>query len=167
MPNRARFLLDTVDAVASAIGADRLGVRLSPFGQYGGISDTHPQELFAFVIGKLSERKLAYLHLIEARGSELGLTDELHANAPDNAELFGMAFAGPLISAAAYTPDSAAEAVRERNPDAIAFGRLFIANSDLVRRIQEGRALNAPDRSTFYGGDAHGYTDYPVLGDAP
>jgi N-ethylmaleimide reductase len=79
--NRTRFLLDIVEEVSAAIGTDRLGVRLSPFGQYGGIHDSNPRELFNFVIKALNKRHIAYLHLIEARGSEMGLTDELHENA--------------------------------------------------------------------------------------
>jgi N-ethylmaleimide reductase len=158
--NRARFLLEIVDEVTAAIGADRLGVRLSPFGQYGGIHDGNPLELFTYVISELSRRRIAWLHLIEARGSEIGLTDELHENAQNNAALFRSAFAGPLLSAAAYTPESAAEAVGKKHADAIAFGRLFIANPDLVERIRENKPLNPADRSTFYGGGAHGYTDY-------
>jgi len=158
--NRARFLFEIVDEVTAAIGADRLGVRLSPFGQYGGIHDGNPLELFTYVISELSQRRIAWLHLIEARGSEIGLTDELHENAQNNAALFRSAFAGPLLSAAAYTPESAAEAVGKKHADAIAFGRLFIANPDLVERIRENKPLNPADRSTFYGGGAHGYTDY-------
>jgi N-ethylmaleimide reductase len=158
--NRARFLLEIVDEIAAAIGAGRFGVRLSPFGQYGGIHDSNPLELFGFVIRELSKRRIAYLHLIEARGSEIGLTDELHENARNNAALFRCSFDGPLLSAAAYTADSAAAAIEQNLADAIAFGRLFIANPDLVERIKENKPLNAPDRSTFYGGGAHGYTDY-------
>src|ERR1700692_1167972 len=101
--NRARFLLDIVAEVSAAIGAERLGVRLSPFGQYGGIHDSKPRELFSFVIKELSKLQLAYLHLIEARGSEMGLTDELHENAINNADLLRPEFNGPLLSAAAYT----------------------------------------------------------------
>ncbi len=160
--NRARFLLEIVTEVTAAIGADRLGVRLSPFGQYGGIHDSNPLELFNFVISELSKRRIAYLHLIEARGSEMGLTDELHENARNNAALFRSVFDGPLLSAAAYTPQSAAEAIEKKQVDAIAFGRLFIANPDLVERIQKDQPLNPPDRCTFYGGGSHGYTDYLV-----
>jgi N-ethylmaleimide reductase len=158
--NRARFLFEIVDEVTAAVGADRLGVRLSPFGQYGGIHDGNPLELFTYVISDLSKRQIAWLHLIEARGSEIGLTDELHENARNNAALFRSAFAGPLLSAAAYTPETGAEAVGKKYADAIAFGRLFIANPDLVERIRENKPLNPPDRSTFYGGGARGYTDY-------
>jgi N-ethylmaleimide reductase len=157
---RARFLFEIVEEVAAAIGRDRVGVRLSPFGQYGGIHDSNPLDLFTFVIEELSKARIAYLHLIEARGSEIGLTDTLHEGAPNNAALFRASFDGPLISAAAYIPQSAAAAVEKGIADAIGFGRLFIANPDLVERIKEDRPLNAPDRSTFYGGGCHGYTDY-------
>jgi len=164
--NRARFLFDIVEEVSAAIGADRLGVRLSPFGQYGGIHDSNPRELFSFVIRELSKRHIAYLHVIEARGSEIGLTDELHKDALNNAALFRSLFNGPFLSAAAYTPASAALAIEEKHADAVAFGRLFIANPDLVERIQGALPLNAFDRSTFYGGGEHGYTDYPAFGEA-
>ena len=95
----------------------------------------------------------------------MGLTDELHEDALNNAVLFRSLFDGPLISAAAYTPASAALAVEQKHADAIAFGRLFIANPDLVQRIKEGHPLNSYDRSTFYGGAEQGYTDYKALGE--
>jgi N-ethylmaleimide reductase len=164
--NRARFLLDIVYELCGTIGADRLGVRLSPFGQYGGIHDSKPRELFNYVIRELSIRDIAYLHLVEARGSEMGLTDELHADALNNAELFRSIYSGPLLSAAAYTPDSAALAIKQKHADAIAFGRLFIANPDLVERIRENYPLTPADRSTFYGGAEHGYTDYKSVREA-
>jgi N-ethylmaleimide reductase len=159
---RARFLLDIVDSTIAAIGADRLGVRLSPYGRYGGIVDSDPVALFTHVLRELGTRKIAYLHLIEARASEIGITDELHRDAPDNLRRFRQAFSGPLISAGAYTPESGERAVAQGQADAIAFGRLFIANPDLVTRVQSGAVLNEADRSTFYGGGEHGYTDYPT-----
>jgi N-ethylmaleimide reductase len=164
--NRARFLFEIVDQLSLAIGADRTGVRLSPFGQYGGIRDSHPRALFDYVIKGLSMRDLAYLHLVEARGSEIGLTDELHLDALNNAAMFRSVFSGPLLSAAAYTPASAALAIEKNDADAIAFGRSFIANPDLVERIRNNHPLNASDRSTFYGGAEHGYTDYKTFAEA-
>ena len=166
LKNRARFLLAIIEEVSAAIGSDRLGVRLSPFGQYGGIHDSKPNELFSFVIKTLSEGHLAYLHLIEARGSEIGLSDDLHEGAVNNAVLFRSAFKGPLLSAGAYTPASAIVAIEQKHADAIVFGRLFIANPDLVERIGANYPLTASDRSTFYGGAEHGYTDYKTLGAA-
>jgi N-ethylmaleimide reductase len=160
--NRIRFLLEIVDKVSATIGPNRLGVRLSPFGQYGGIHDSNPLHLYGIAINALDEREIAYLHLIEGRGSEIGLTDSLHEEALNNARLFRSNFRGPLISAAAYTPSSAARAVVEGEADAIAFGRMFIANPDLVDRIRDEVPMNSYDRSTFYGGGEHGYTDYPT-----
>jgi N-ethylmaleimide reductase len=165
--DRARFLLEIADSVIAAIGANRLGVRLSPYGRYGGISDTNPVALFAYAIQELSRRRIAYLHLVEARGSEIGVSDELHADSPNNAMLFRHFFSGPLISAGAYTPESGAAAIENQRADAIAFGRLFIANPDLVERVRRGLALNSPDRASFYGGGALGYTDYPTLNPEP
>jgi len=158
--NRARFLLEIVDRVQPAIAPHTLGVRLSPFGQYGGIHDSRALELFSYAIKSLDRRRIGYLHLIEGRGSEIGLGDDLHAGALNNAELFRSQFQGPLISAAAYTPATAAETIGKGQADAIAFGRSFIANPDLVERIAGGFPLNPYDRSTFYGGAEHGYIDY-------
>jgi N-ethylmaleimide reductase len=160
--NRIRFLLEVVDHVSAAIGANRLGVRLSPFGQYGGIHDSNPLHLYGVAINALDEREIAYLHLIEGRGSEIGLADSLHEEALNNAQLFRCNFRGPLISAAAYRPSSAVQTVSEGRADAIAFGRMFIANPDLVERIRGELPINKYDRSTFYGGGEHGYTDYPA-----
>ena len=163
--NRARLLLEVVEAVGGAVGMDRLGVRLSPHGQFGGICDSDPVGLFSYVIMELSRRRIAYLHLIEALGSEIGLSDELHAGAVNNAALFRPLFDGPLLSAAAYTPESACATIQAGQADAVAFGRMFLANPDLPERIRKSAPLNAADRATFYGGDAHGYTDYPFYGD--
>jgi N-ethylmaleimide reductase len=160
LENRARLLLEIVDEVRSAIHPHVLGVRLSPFGQYGGIHDSRPAELFSFVIESLNRRSISFLHLIEGRGSEIGLSDDLHVTALNNAQFFRSKFTGPLISAAAYTPTLAAEAIEKGDADAIAFGRLFIANPDLVERIKGELPLNVYDRATFYGGGEHGYTDY-------
>jgi N-ethylmaleimide reductase len=161
--NRSRFLLEVVDAIRKEIGADRLGVRLAPHNSFAGISDSNPIELFGFVIRKLSERQIAYLHLIEARASEIGLSEGVNVEAVNNARLFRHVFDGPLISAGAHTPESASTAIEEGHADAIAFGRMFLANPDFIERIRKHAGLNIADRATFYGGAAHGYTDYPVL----
>ena len=161
--NRARFLFEVIAAVSAEIGSDRLGVRLSPFGGYAGISDMDPRALFTHVVKGLNACHLAYLHVIEARGAVIGLTDKLDDRAVNNAALFRPMFNGPLITAAAYTPQSADDAVRLGLADAVAFGRSFVANPDLPERIRRGATLNAFDRSTAYGGGARGYTDYPSL----
>ncbi|NYF91472.1 alkene reductase [Tunturiibacter empetritectus] len=164
--NRMRFLLEITEEVSASIGSERLGVRLSPFGQYGGIGDSNPMRLFTSIIDELNDRNLAYLHLIEGRGSEIGLGDALHEDALNNAKLFRPHFQGVLITAAAYTPRTASEAVGDKNADAVAFGRMFISNPDLVERIESDLKLSPYDRSTFYGGQEKGYTDYPPSSEA-
>ena len=137
-------------------------MRLSPFGQYGGICDSNPLRLFTSIVQELNERKMAYLHLIEGRGSEIGLSDALHAETLNNARLFKPHFHGALISAGAFTPRTASDTVQEKSADAVAFGRLFIANPDLVRRFRENLPLSESTPETYYQGGPQGYVDYPT-----
>lgn len=161
--NRARMILEVVDAVADAIGADRVGVRLSPWSGILDMEDSAGLALWEYVIGELGQRKIAYLHLIEPRSDFTNDEKPLDMDAPDVASLFKKAFNGPVISAGGFVPETAAAAVASGNSDAIAFGRAFIANPDLPERIRLGAPLNRHNRPTFYGGGAEGYTDYPFL----
>ena len=161
--HRARLLLEVVDAVTDAIGSERTAVRLSPHGNLGGLSDSAPVADFTYVISALAERRLAYLHLIEPRASSAGLGDDASIDSANNAALFRSVYPGPLITAGGYTAQSGARALEAGLADAVAFGRMFIANPDLPDRIRAGAALNRFDRSTAYGGGAEGYTDYPVM----
>jgi N-ethylmaleimide reductase len=161
--NRARLLLEVVDGIANDIGRDRVAVRLSPHGNLGGLSDSNTVLHFTYVIEALSRRGLAYLHLIEPRASSVGFADDASVDSADNASLFRHLFDGPMITAGGYTTAMAAAAIKTGRADAVAFGRMFVANPDLPDRIRTGAALNAFDRSTSYGGGAHGYTDYPTL----
>ena len=162
--NRARLLFDVVDGVAHAIGRDRVAVRLSPHGNLGGLSDSDTVTHFSYVIGELSKRGLAYLHLIEPRASSAGIADTASIDSADNAALFRHLYDGPMITAGGYTPRMGADAITAGRADAVAFGRLFIANPDLPERIRDGALLNVFNRSTAYGGGAPGYTDYPRSG---
>ncbi|MGA0603467.1 alkene reductase [Caulobacter sp. KR2-114] len=161
--NRARLLFEVVDTAIAEIGRQRLGVRLSPHGNLGGLTDTDPVSDFSYVIAQLSLRGLAYMHLIEPRASSAGIGDDASVDSANNAQLFRRLFAGPVITAGGYTPAMGSEAVQAGLADAVAFGRLFAANPDLPERLLRGANLNAFDRSTAYGGGAHGYTDYPFL----
>jgi N-ethylmaleimide reductase len=163
--NRARLLLEAVDAAVEAWGADRVGVRLSPWGKFNGMNDSDPAALFDHVTAALGARGLAYLHLVEARADQNSDTNALDPNAPDAASRFKARFGGKLIAAGGFTREAAARLVAENRSDAVAFGRLFIANPDLPERFRRGAPLNRYDRSTFYGGGARGYTDYPALDD--
>jgi N-ethylmaleimide reductase len=161
--NRARLLLEVVDAVSARVGYDRVGVRLSPFGTFNDMVDSNPEALFRHVLVALSERGIGYLHLVEPRASEASSTGAVNALAPEAGALFRKYFGGPVISAGGFDGASASDAIRQNKADAVAFGRLFIANPDLPERLRTGAPLNAYDRATFYGGDARGYTDYPEL----
>jgi N-ethylmaleimide reductase len=159
--NRARFLLEVVDAVSSVWGIDKIGVRLSPYGTFNDMKDSDPVALFTYVLAQLSQRSIAYVHLIEPRSSGAGGGDGVVENVPDTAVLFRKAFKGMLLSAGGYNPDNAKEVVEAGLADAVAFGRFYISNPDLPRKIKEGIPLTKYDRSTFYGGGEKGYTDYP------
>ena len=161
--NRARLLCEVVDGVIGDIGGDRVAVRLSPHGNLGGLSDSDTVPHFSHVIGELGKRGLAYLHLIEPRASSIGFADDASVDSADNASLFRRLFDGPMITAGGYSIAMGVEAVKAGRADAVAFGRMFIANPDLPERIRSSAALNAFDRSTSYGGGARGYTDYPLL----
>jgi N-ethylmaleimide reductase len=161
--NRTQLLLEVVDAAIAVWGAGRVGVRLSPYGTFNDMKDSNPIALFTYVLQELEKRKIAYVHLIEPRATSAGGSDKVDENAVATAKLFKKFFSGILISAGGYNADSAKEAVANGDADAIAFGRLYISNPDLVARIKEGSELNKYNRATFYGGAEKGYTDYPSL----
>ena len=161
--NRARFLLDIVDAVIGVWGHNRVGVRLSPYGTFSDMKDSNPIALFTHVLEQLSKRHIAFVDLIEPRSSNAGAKDGNNPDAIDAAKTFRKAFSGNLISAGGYDAKMAMDAVQGGHVDAVAFGRWFIANPDLVERIKIGAAFNPYDRKTFYGGGEKGYTDYPML----
>jgi N-ethylmaleimide reductase len=161
--NRTRFLTEVVDAVAGAIGRDRVGVRLSPWGTFNGMADSDTGALFDVVATALGHRGLAYLHLVEPRADQTSDTNAFHAGAPDASSRFKPQFGGIVIAAGGFTGETAAREIEAGTVDAVAFGRLFIANPDLPERLRVGAPLNRYDRSTFYGGDEHGYTDYAAL----
>jgi N-ethylmaleimide reductase len=155
------LLLEVVDAVSSVWGSDRIGVRLSPYGTFNDMRDSDPVALFTYVLGQLSQRKIAYVHLIEPRSSGAGGGDAVVENMPDTAELFRSAFQGALLSAGGYNAETAKTVVAEGLADAVAFGRFFISNPDLPRKLREVIPFAPYDRTTFYGGGEKGYTDYP------
>ena len=157
--NRARFLLEVVDAVASAVGGTRVGVRLSPYGLVNDAAlDSNPPATYGYVVDKLNAFAVSYLHLIE--GSPQGPRE-----APGNFDwqVLRRRFKGRYIANNGYDLTMALDACRQQRADLVSFGRAYIANPDLVERFKLGAALNVPDRSTFFDGGANGYTDYPCL----
>jgi N-ethylmaleimide reductase len=156
--NRTRFLEEVIEAVAGAIGADRVGLRLSPFSPANGVvvDETAP-EIFARGIERIAPYGLAFLHMVEGA---TGGSRDLPAGA--SIEALRALFPGVYIANNGYDREMAIEAVDTGRADAVAFGRLAIANPDLVERLRRDLPLAEPDRATFYGGAAEGYTDYPT-----
>ncbi len=158
--NRARLLLEVIEAVVDVWGSDRVGVRLSPSGTFGSVYDSNRAVTFGHAVKELNRFNLAYLHLVAPRVEGFGSAEDQ----PDlGAEFFRPIFNGTIITAGGYTFETGNAAIASGNADLVAFGRLYIANPDLVERFASGADLNKPDRNTFYGGDERGYTDYPTL----
>ena len=160
--NRVRFLMEVTKAVVEVWGANRVGVRLSPYGVANGSGEPDPMPLYKYAVEALNPLGLAYLHFIEPRSSGAGRAEVNHQNVPSAMVLFRPIWKGVLITAGGFTGETANAAIADGHADAIAFGRIFISNPDLPRRLQHGYPLTPYNRATFYGGEAAGYTDYPV-----
>ena len=154
LENRARLLLEVVDATIAVWGAGRVGVRISPLNSFNAMADSDPVGLTRYVAGKLDERKIAFLDLMRA--------DFFGIQKGDVVTAARSAFKGTLIGNMGYTPDEAAAAVTSGVLSGVAFGHHFISNPDLVSRVSKGIAFVEPDPSTFYTNGAKGYTDYPA-----
>jgi 2,4-dienoyl-CoA reductase-like NADH-dependent reductase (Old Yellow Enzyme family) len=148
LENRARLHLQVADAAIDVWGADRVGMHLAPRGDVMGMGDTNPRELFKYLATELGKRKLAFLMAREYFGEDrLGPT-------------LKQAFGGVYIANEKYTQDEAIEVIEAGEADAVAFGKLFIANPDLPHRFATGSPLNPPNPETFYTHGPEGYTDY-------
>jgi N-ethylmaleimide reductase len=161
--NRARLLLEVMEAVAGEIGAERTGVRLSPVTPSNDAAqDSNPKALFDHVVDRLAALKIAFIHVVE------GQTGGPRDFAPFDFEHMRRRFKAGHAQGAwmvnnGYNRQMALEVVADGKADVVAFGRPFIANPDLVRRLKEDAPLNAVQPATLYGGGAEGYTDYPAL----
>ena len=163
--NRARLMLEVMQAVVAAVGGGRVGIRLSPVTPANDAFDADAQPLFEHVVRGLAPLGLAYLHLIEgATGGARELPERPFDYAALKRAYRQAGGQGAWMVNNGYDGALAAKALEE-GADLVAFGRPYIANPDLVRRLRDGAPLNTPDRATFYGGDAAGYTDYPALAD--
>ncbi|HEX4328491.1 MAG TPA: alkene reductase [Burkholderiales bacterium] len=155
---RNRFALEVARAAIAAIGADKVGIRLSPYGVFNSTGHYPEQDAqYVALVQQLSDLKLAYVHVLDhsAMGAP-AVPGELKAK-------LRAAFKGAFILAGGFDAASAEKALQEKQADLIAFGRPFLANPDLVERYRKGAAANAPDMDTFYTPGAKGYTDYPAL----
>jgi N-ethylmaleimide reductase len=160
--NRVRFLMEVTKAVVAVWGADRVGVRLSPYGVANGSGEPDPMPLYTHAVKSLNPLGLAYLHFIEPRSSGAGRAEVNHQNVPSAMVLFRPIWNGVLITAGGFTGETADAAIAAGHADAIAFGRIFISNPDLPRRLHRGFPLTPYNRATFYSGEEAGYTDYPA-----
>src|SRR5689334_21057158 len=159
--NRTRFLMEVTKAVVDVWGANRVGIRLSPYGIANGSGEPDPMPLYKHVVEQLNPLGLAYVHFIEPRSSGAGRAEVNWQGVPSAMVLFRPLVKGVLITAGGFTGEAAEAAIAQGHADAIAFGRIFISNPDLPLRLRNGYPLTPYDRKTFYGGDVVGYTDYP------
>jgi N-ethylmaleimide reductase len=153
--NRARFLLEILEAVSSVWASDRVGVRISPLNSFNSMSDSDPVALATWLAKRLDGLRLAYLHFMRA-----DLLGQQHA---DVLTPIRQNFSGVLVSNMGYTAAEASDAISSGKIDAVAFGTSFLANPDLPARIRLEAELNQPDPATFYSPGPAGYTDYPPL----
>jgi len=156
--NRARLLLEVTGAVCDEIGADKVGVRISPVNGFNDMHDSDPQALFNHVAEALSKLKPAFLHVVEVT-----MAGEID-HAVDMQQI-RQRFKGIYIANGGYDKARGNEALATGAADLVAYGIPYLANPDLIERFRSDAPLNEPDMSTFYGGDAKGYTDYPILND--
>ncbi|KAG8745748.1 hypothetical protein FRC11_012994 [Ceratobasidium sp. 423] len=160
--NRARFVLEILDAVTAAVGANKTGIRFSPWSKLQGMGMEDPIPTYSYVIEELARRHgdMAYIHFIESRADENPV--EMNYTNDFAREIWSPR---PFLNAGGYNAKSAEETVNKYENNAIVFGRYFISNPDLPERLKKGVALSHYDRSTFYSHGAKGYIDYPKAGE--
>ena len=149
--NRARFLLEIVDAVIQVWGADRVGVHLRPRGEEHDMGDSNPKAIFGHVADELAKRKIAFIFVREIEAAD-SLLSEIKRR-----------FGGPVIANELMSKEDGERFIKAGYADALAFGRDYIATPDLAERLQQNLPLNIPNKDTFYGEGAEGYTDYPRM----
>jgi N-ethylmaleimide reductase len=157
--NRSRFLFMILDEILKQIPSGRVGLRLSPRSVKKGMEDSTPEETYGYIVNKLNDYNLAYLHISEMMTPELRLENPAHSIVP----YFRKIYNGTLISCGGHTLESAHRILENNEADLIAFGKPFISNPDLVERLRTDAPLNDWDKETFYHGGPKGYIDYPML----
>ena len=155
--NRARLLMEVTKAVVSAIGADKVGLRLSPVNPFNDMKDSNPQAVFNYVTEQLNQFNLAYLHVVEGGIHGGGVAD------PFDFAAMRKLCKSPYMANLSYDKARGNAAIASGHADAVAYGVPFISNTDLVERFRKDAPLNEADSSSFYGGTEKGYTDYPTL----
>ncbi|CAM6085448.1 unnamed protein product [Calypogeia fissa] len=161
LENRCRFAFEVVDAVAKAIGKDRVGIRFSPFSDYGDAVASDPIPLGIYLSEQLSKREVLYIHFVEPRAN--GNEDR---ESKETLDPFRKAYKGNFLAAGGFTREDGIAAIKSGSTDLVVYGRHFLANPDLPRRFELNAPLNKYNRDTFYTPDlVVGYTDYPFLSD--
>ena len=157
--NRSKFLFLVIEEILKNISSEKVGLRLSPKAVKVDASDSNPEKTYGYIINKLNDYNLAYLHISEM------MSPETRLNKPEKSIIpfYRKIFKGALISCGGHSLESATRMLENNEADLIAFGKPFISNPDLVERFQKGAPLNEPDKSTFYHGGAKGYLDYPLM----
>jgi len=158
--NRSRFILEVMQELINAVGGDKVGIKLSPFQPYGGISLDNPIETFTYLIKELNKLDFAFVELMR-RNPMFPLLP--HYPKDDEIELFGKLSTNTVIANGAYTKETAETELQTGVKKLISFGATFLANPDLPKRFALNAELNQPDITTMFGGDEKGYTDYPFL----
>lgn len=161
LENRLRLLVEVVDALRKELPSERIGVRLSPFGGHGGSYDDDPETTYVAAAKSISGKGLAYLHVVRPNEQTSAGAGVAVGNAL--AKDMRKAFDGVFIVNGGFEPEEAASWVKAGDADAVAFGRLYLANPDLPERIAAGGPYNEADQDTYYGGGREGYVDYPTL----
>jgi N-ethylmaleimide reductase len=157
--HRARFMLELVDALVAVWGANRVGVRLSPNGKWGGIADSDPEATFGYLTGRLDSLDLAYIHVIEPRIK--GDDTLVEGQAAVAASTLRKTYKGIIIAAGGFDREGAEAILIKGDADLVAFGRLYSSNPDLAVRLRKGYPLTPYRREAFWGGEAHLYNDFP------
>lgn len=160
LKNRCRFALEVVETVVNEIGADRVGIRLSPFANYMDSGDSNPEALGLYMAKSLNKYGILYCHMVEPRMEVMEERSECWVSL----EPMRRAFNGTFIVAGGYEREDGNDAIAKERADLVAYGRLFLANPDLPKRFELDAPLNKHKRETFYTSDpVVGYTDYPFL----
>ncbi|KAG0560185.1 hypothetical protein KC19_10G160300 [Ceratodon purpureus] len=167
LSNRSRFMEEVVEAVVKEVGAERVGMRISPFTTIWDASDSDPSALGLHIANTLNKYNLLYLHVIEPRFTFAGADDFGLLETENSLWPIRRAYEGTFIAAGGFTRESGNDAIASGRVDAIVYGRYFISNPDLPKRFELGAPLNKYNRETFYNypkeNPSFGYTDYPTL----
>ena len=157
--NRARFLLEVVEAVTKVWGGNRVGIKLSPSNTFYGMGDSNPKETFGYVIDALNRFGLAYIHLMEPNPIDLKNKNVMNPVVP----YFRKIYKGNVIANGGFNKETGNKALANSDADLVSFGRFYISNPDLPQRLEQNAPLNEPNPKTFYGAGKEGYTDYSFL----